>query len=70
MIERSRAGDTVDQICWRVLGRTSQVTEQVLALNPGIADLGPVLPIGTPVTLPDPATVAPLMRETITLWDD
>ena len=54
---RARQGDTVDLICWRTYGRTAGITEQVLEANPGLADLGPELPIGTLVTLPaQPAT--------------
>lgn len=62
-------GETVDEICWRVLGRTRAVTEQVLALNPGLAALGTRLPTGTKVTLPDGAQAAPQVRETVSLWD-
>lgn len=65
----AREGETVDEVCWRVLGRTSNVTEQVLALNPGIAALGPKLPAGTELLLPDLASAAPALRETIQLWD-
>jgi phage tail protein X len=65
----ARAGETVDEICWRVLGQTSAVTEQVLALNPGLAALGPKLPAGTEVILPDVAQAQPAVRETIQLWD-
>lgn len=61
-------GETIDEICWRVLGRTSAVTEQVLALNPGLAAIGPKLPAGTQVVLPDLAAAAPAVRETIQLW--
>jgi len=60
---------TLDAICWRVFGRTDRITEQALALNPGLAALGPVLPAGTPVTLPDAAEVAPQVRDTVSLWD-
>lgn len=63
------AGDTVDAICWRELGRTRAVTEQVLALNPGLAALGPTLPAGTVVTLPELAQAAPAVLETVKLWD-
>ncbi|WP_267221786.1 tail protein X [Novosphingobium clariflavum] len=62
-------GDTVDAICWRELGRTRGVTEQVLALNPGLAALGTRLPVGTVVQLPDVATAAPAILETVKLWD-
>lgn len=62
-------GETVDAICWRALGRTKDVTEQVLALNPGLAGLGPALPAGTVVILPELAAAAPVVRETVNLWD-
>lgn len=65
----AREGETVDEVCWRVLGRTSAVTEQVLELNPGIASLGPRLPGGTELVIPDIAEAAPAVRETIQLWD-
>lgn len=62
-------GDTIDAICWRELGRTRGVTEQVMALNPGLAALGPRLPAGTLVMLPETAALAPAVRETVNLWD-
>ncbi|SFG08398.1 P2-like prophage tail protein X [Novosphingobium sp. CF614] len=65
----ARAGETIDAICWRELGRTRDVTEQVLALNPGLAALGPALPAGTTVILPEVAQIAPALRETVNLWD-
>jgi phage tail protein X len=69
MIAIARDGETLDAICWRELGRTGGVVEQSLALNPGLADLGPALPAGTEVTLPDPAQLAQPVRETVKLWD-
>ncbi len=68
MIAHALAGETVDVICWRELGRTAGVTEQTLALNPGIAALGPKLPEGQLVALPDISIAAPAMRETVNLW--
>lgn len=64
---RSVQGDTVDLICWRVYGATAGITERVLDTNPGLADHGPVLPIGTRVTLPAQAPAAP--AKTLKLWD-
>ncbi|HCD9834341.1 phage tail protein [Pseudomonas corrugata] len=61
-------GDTVDAICWRYYGRTAGVTEAVLDANPGLADLGPVIPHGTAVTLPDAAPQAE-QRQVVNLWD-
>lgn len=53
----AQQGDTVDAICWRYYGRTDSTAEAVLEANPGLADYGVVLPIGTIVELPDIATV-------------
>jgi phage tail protein X len=61
-------GDTVDAICWRYYGRTAGVTEAVLDANPGLADLGPVIPHGTAITLPDAAPQAE-QRQVVNLWD-
>ncbi len=69
MIETARQGDTLDAICWRVFGRTAGITEQVLTLNPDAVALGPVLPAGTPVILPDAIDAAPRVLQTINLWD-
>lgn len=50
---RTKEGDTVDLICWHIYGATSGVVEQVYNANPGLAALGPVLPVGTLVNLPE-----------------
>lgn len=60
-------GDTVDDICYRHYGRTLQVTESVLAANPGLADAGAVLPHGWPVDLPELPESS--TGETVNLWD-
>lgn len=62
-------GDTLDALCWRHLGRTAGVVEATLAQNPGLTDLGPVLPHGTPVELALPPSSAPAPRPLIQLWD-
>lgn len=71
MIAVAEAGETLDAVCWRVLGRTAGVSEQAYDLNPGLADLGPLLPGGTRIVLPDITTpaAAPVRRETVKLWD-
>lgn len=60
-------GETLDALLHRVLGATAGVTEQVLELNPGLAERGPILPEGTAVQIPD---APPKTRriETIQLW--
>jgi phage tail protein X len=67
----AQQGDTIDMLCWRHLGTTAGMTEQVFALNPGLSLHGPILPMGTVVTLPalpsshSIATERPLIQ----LWD-
>ncbi|EPA9971596.1 tail protein X [Escherichia coli] len=62
-------GDTCDGrvISAQDYGRTEGVVETVLAANPGLAELGAVLPHGTAVELPDVQT-APV-AETVNLWE-
>ncbi|WP_435955986.1 tail protein X [Dryocola sp. BD626] len=60
-------GDTLDALCARRYGRTEGVVEAVLLANPGLAELGEVLPHGTAVELPDVETSP--QAETVNLWD-
>ena len=60
-------GDTLDALCFRYYGRTEGVVETVLQANPGLSDLGVILPHGTTIDLPD-AETAPT-AETLNLWD-
>lgn len=66
---RTHQNDTVDQLCWRHLGRTERMVEATLELNPGLAAAGPVLPGGMAITLPDPSTTPAAPRPTVNLWD-
>lgn len=65
---RAQQGDTLDLICWRRYGRTAGITEAVLEANPGLADLGPIIPHGHLITLPD---TLPQAKQTsvVNLWD-
>lgn len=65
----ARQNDTVDAICYRELGRTGDLTEAVLDANPGVAALGPVLPHGTPIDLPEIAPAQTAETDLIQLWD-
>lgn len=67
MLVRAQKGDTLDSICQRYYGRTARVTENALEANPGLADLGPTIPQGTPVNLPEFAP--PETKTLIQLWD-
>lgn len=50
---RAKAGEMVDEICQLYYGRTAGAVEQVYEANPGLAELGPRLPAGTLVELPE-----------------
>ena len=65
---RSVQGDTVDAIVWRHYGRTAGLVERVLDANPGLAELGAVLPNGTLVNLPEAAPQAE-QSQMVNLWD-
>lgn len=66
----ARQGETLDAICWRVLGTTAGgVVEKALELNPGIAATALVAE-GTAVLLPDPPPVGAVgTLATTNLWD-
>ena len=64
----TRQGQTVDLACMAHYGRTAEVTEAVLAANPGLAELGPVLPMGTVISMPD-ITKRVTLRELVKLYD-
>ncbi len=60
-------GDTADLIAWRQYqSRDGRVTERLLEANPGLADLGPILPAGVSVFLPVIET--PAKSEGVRLW--
>jgi len=60
-------GETLDALLWRALERTD-ITPQVLAANPHLATLPPLLPAGTRVTVPPIST--PTHTEIIRLWGE
>jgi phage tail protein X len=61
-------GDSVDSLCYRHLG-SSDAVETVLDQNPGLAALGPILPMGTVVVLPDARDAVAKKKNLIQLWD-
>lgn len=65
---RARDGEMVDAICQAHYGRTRGAVEKVYEANPGLAELGPRLPLGTLVELPEiaePETTGKIAE----LWD-
>lgn len=66
---RAHAGDTVDALCSRHLGRTLSVTEAVLNANPGLAGVGVTLPAGHPIEIPDNIMESRATTRVYRLWD-
>ncbi|MFJ6324096.1 MULTISPECIES: tail protein X [unclassified Rhizobium] len=64
----TRQGETVDTACFNHYGRTAGVVEAVLSANRGLAALGPVLPLGTEIFMPDLPSVS-AERRLVSLWD-
>lgn len=64
----AEAGETVDALVYRVLGKGSPAVEQVLAANPNLADQGNILSAGQAIIIPAAATT-PATPPTINLWD-
>jgi len=58
VVQRTRT--TLDLLLWRQHGVSGQsLIEHALAANPGVADLGVELPLGTVLFLPEMAAPAP-----------
>lgn len=68
-VEVTRENMTLDLVIWQAFGRQDAGTvEAALGLNPGLADLGAFLPVGTIVELPEPQAEKPALLETVMLW--
>lgn len=60
----------LDLILWRrYRRRTPGLAERALALNPGLAAMGPMIPAGTTITLPIEPPPAQTARPLVRLWD-
>ena len=60
---------TVPLIVWRRFKRPMPgLVEQILDRNPGLAELGPFLPVGTIFDMPVPTPREPAILEPIRLW--
>jgi phage tail protein X len=68
----TRVGVTLDLLLWRAHGRPGQTSAMLRAgldLNPGLADAGAVIALGTVVTLPDlPPVRRPARRAVVDLF--
>lgn len=64
----ARQGDTLDALLWRDAALGPAALASVLDANPGLAGLGPVLPAGTAVIVPEAAPSAATLP-LVNLWD-
>ena len=63
-VQRTRT--TLDLLLWRQHGVAGMaLLEQTLELNPGVADLGIELPVGTVVRLPDLPAPTPVQTSRV-----
>lgn len=63
-------GIALDALLFRLTGREDMVPA-VLDVNPDLAAIGPILPAGTQVKIPDmPAEEAIATIATVTLWSE
>lgn len=67
-VKVTREDMTLDLVVWKALGRQDDLlVERTLELNPGVASLGVVLPVGTVIELPE-LTERSEPAETVRLW--
>lgn len=66
LVTRARQNEMLDALALRKLGATAGHVEATLAANPGLAKLGPHLPMGQPVRL---VKGQEPNKETVYLWD-
>jgi phage tail protein X len=64
----AQQGETLDALCWRVLGRTAFVVEQALELNRDLADGGAHLAEGQEIILPVLVRDAVPEHQIVQLW--
>lgn len=68
---QTKAGDVLDEIVARVYGRTSGIVEEVLEVNRSLAlsSLGPILPGGLTLSLPEIPEPEQETRKLVRLWE-
>lgn len=62
-------GLMLDLILWRRYGRRGEpLVGLTLSNNPGLAELGPILPMGTVILLPDLPKPGPFVATSVSLF--
>ncbi|MBK5960937.1 hypothetical protein CCR97_22420 [Rhodoplanes elegans] len=66
-----RDGLRLDHIARAELGSERNGTvEAILALNPGLSQRGPIVPVGTVIALPPRQPAGPVRRTVARIWGD
>jgi phage tail protein X len=65
----ARQGDTLDALLWRDAGIGPAGVGPTLAANPGVAELGTIIPAGTAITVPNTPAEQSQTRKLVQLWD-
>lgn len=66
VIAIARQNDRLDQLVWRTTGGGPATVEATLEANPGLSELGVLLPQGTEVAIPSTPEAEPVAL--IQLW--
>jgi phage tail protein X len=64
---RTKDGDVIDWICWKHYGFTSGAVEEVLKINPKVAEYDGHLPEGLLISLPE--INSKIAAKQVKLWD-
>lgn len=65
---RTKDGDVLDAICDRHYGAGNYRVEDVSEANRNLASIGPVLPSGIVIELPELAEIAAAPTDIVRLW--
>jgi phage tail protein X len=63
---KTLGGEMLDQVAHRHYKGRPGALDVVIAANPGLSKIGPVLPAGVDIVLPD---LPEVKNEGVTLWD-
>lgn len=67
---QTKENDVLDYIAYKYYGDTNnRIVEQILAVNVGLVDYGPILPEGLVITLPEQTETTVVTNDQVKLWD-
>lgn len=63
----TKNGDMLDKVCWDYYGPRQGAYELVMDANPGLAKVGPILPSGMVLVMPELPAIE--KNGTVSLWN-